>query len=78
MLSVTLVPPAPKSQRATTPSVGNLVSVAQRGQGSSGVRDQQRGHTVGRQGRLGKNSSRSAADWRSDQYAGIAIAIGVP
>ena len=73
-----LVPPAPKSHRATTPFVGNpglvrsAVSAAVASEISSG------GTPLGARAGWAKNSSRSAADWRSDQYAGIAIAIGVP
>ncbi|CPR12708.1 hypothetical protein BN971_04009 [Mycobacterium bohemicum DSM 44277] len=75
---VMLVPPAPKSHSATTPSAGSpgwarsAVSAATASETSAGG--------TPRRARSGwaKNSSLRAVARASDQYAGIAIVTGVP
>src|SRR6516225_259991 len=75
---VTLVPPAPKSHRAMTPFVGNP-GLARSAASAAVASETKTGGAPARAKSVwAKNSSRSAPDWASDQYAGIEMITGDP
>src|SRR6516225_9978583 len=75
---VTLVPPAPKSHRAMTPFVGNPRLARSAASAAVASETKTGGAPARAKSVWAKNSSRSAPDWASDQYAGIEMITGDP
>ena len=72
------MPLAPKSHSATTPSPGNPCWVRSAVSAAAASDTNTGGIPLRVRSGWAKNSSRSAVDLASDQYAGIAMVTGVP